>query len=181
MKTLPTTSYIILGILSFGQPLSGYDIRKTAKELSHFYPAPAHSQIYRELRRLDEMELLTSEYIAQEGKPDKQEFEITPQGTAVLQQWMQQSDIDAPVRKHPLLLRLYFGHVSQPKELISMLERYIAQCNKDLAQLAIVEEYTENDPDHPYAALVVEWNAHYVMAERTIAQKMLDRLQRDQS
>lgn len=175
-KKLPTSSYIVMGLLSFGEPLSGYEIRKRAHELSHFYPAPAHSQIYKELRRLEDNELVTAEDVPQDGKPDKQIFELTAAGTAVFQKWVQNTALDPVVQKHPLLLKLYFGHMAQPAQLAEMLTNYIAQCNEALGQLAIVQEFMAEDPEQAYAALVVDWNYHHMEAERTIAHRLLEQI-----
>jgi DNA-binding PadR family transcriptional regulator len=50
---LPTTSYILLGMLS-SQELSGYDMKLLLdKHIHHIYWSPAKSQIYGELRRLE--------------------------------------------------------------------------------------------------------------------------------
>ena len=48
----PTTSYILLGMLS-SQEMSGYDLKQQLdKSLYPCYDSPAKSQIYGELRRL---------------------------------------------------------------------------------------------------------------------------------
>ena len=55
MEVLPATAWAVLGELSFGRELSGYDIKKWADaSLRFFYWSPAISQIYRELRRLED-------------------------------------------------------------------------------------------------------------------------------
>ena len=51
---LPLTAWAVLGMLSFGRELSGYDLKKWAdSSLRFFYWSPASSQIYAELRRLE--------------------------------------------------------------------------------------------------------------------------------
>jgi len=43
---LPTTSYVILGLLTFRE-MSGYDLKQLInKSITHFYWSPAKSQIY---------------------------------------------------------------------------------------------------------------------------------------
>ena len=54
LPELPSTSYAVLGLLSGGRELSGYDLRKwAANSLQFFYWSPSLSHIYTELRRLD--------------------------------------------------------------------------------------------------------------------------------
>ena len=40
----------------------------------------------------------------QDGKPDKQLYTLTEEGTAVFQNWLNQTELTPPVRKHPLLI-----------------------------------------------------------------------------
>jgi DNA-binding PadR family transcriptional regulator len=172
---LPTTSYIVLGLLSLGEELSGYEIRKMGDNLRHFYWNPAQSQIYSELRRLQTNQLATSRDVAQEGKPDKQLFQITERGTAVLQQWLTQTQLPPTVIKHPVLLKLFFGHLATPEAMRQTLQSYIADMQSALAELAIVEEYLSEESDGSYQAMVAEWSSHYYQAELAIAQKLLTR------
>ncbi len=52
-SALPTTSYAVLGLLTFGDELTGYELKQRADNTLRFYwVAPAMSQIYSELARL---------------------------------------------------------------------------------------------------------------------------------
>ena len=63
---LPGSAYAVLGLLSFGAELSGYELRQLAlNSLRFFYWTPAQSQIYRELRRLQHREKLQGAEAAQ--------------------------------------------------------------------------------------------------------------------
>ena len=47
---LPTTSYALLGLLSFGDELTGYELKQRADSTLRFYwVSPAMSQVYTEL------------------------------------------------------------------------------------------------------------------------------------
>jgi len=51
---LPATGYAVLGLLSFGRELTGYELKQWADgSLRFFYWSPAVSQIYSELKRLE--------------------------------------------------------------------------------------------------------------------------------
>ena len=57
---LPTTAYAILGLLSFGEEFTGYELRRRAlASLRYFFWSPAMSQVYTELRRLKGLGLVT--------------------------------------------------------------------------------------------------------------------------
>jgi DNA-binding PadR family transcriptional regulator len=58
---LAATSWALLGMLSYEQELSGYDIRKWIDwSMRFFYGSPAYSQIYSELKKLEKLGLVTS-------------------------------------------------------------------------------------------------------------------------
>ena len=58
---LAATSWALLGMLSYEYELSGYDIRKwIAWSMRFYYGSPAYSQIYSELKKLEQLGLVTS-------------------------------------------------------------------------------------------------------------------------
>ena len=64
-EKLSTTSYAILGLLTF-DAMSGYDVLKLVeKSIGHFW-SPAKSQVYAELRRLARAGLASEEMIQQD-------------------------------------------------------------------------------------------------------------------
>jgi len=120
---LPTTSYILLGMLS-AQERSGYDLKLLLdKQVHHVYWSPAKSQIYGELRRLEQAGLTTMTEVEQTNRPDKRLYRITPAGREALQQWLANPDVEPDVFKSPLLLHLFFGHLLPRQVLIAQLER----------------------------------------------------------
>ena len=55
---LPITSYALLGLLTFGDELTGYELKQRADSTMRFYwTAPAMSQVYTELDRLARSEV----------------------------------------------------------------------------------------------------------------------------
>jgi len=123
MMNLPTTSYILLGMLN-AQERSGYDLKLLLdKQVHHVYWSPAKSQIYGELRRLEQAGLATMTEVEQTNRPDKRLYRITPAGREALQQWLANPDVEPDVFKSPLLLHLFFGHLLPRQVLIAQLER----------------------------------------------------------
>jgi DNA-binding PadR family transcriptional regulator len=175
---LPNTSYAILGILSFGQELSGYEIRKWAQNLRFFYWSPAQSQVYSELQRLEEHGFVVSREVKQEEKPDKRLYQITQQGAAELRRWLEEESAETTVIKHSVALRLFFGHVTTPAILIDMLKKYAEELNAMLGQLGVVQEFMENEPGFAYPALVAEWSHHYYAAELVMVQQLVEQLRK---
>ena len=58
---LAATSWALMGMLSYEYELSGYDIRKWIDwSMRFFYGSPAYSQIYSELKKLEQLGFVTS-------------------------------------------------------------------------------------------------------------------------
>src|SRR5690349_24869238 len=85
--SLPVTSYALLGLLTFGDELTGYELKQRADNTLRFYwVAPAMSQIYSELTRLAAHGLVasaTSQGLARRTTT----YRITPAGEAALRAW----------------------------------------------------------------------------------------------
>jgi DNA-binding PadR family transcriptional regulator len=173
---LSNTSYAVLGLLSFGKEHSGYELRKSAENLRFFYWSPAQSQIYSELRRLARQGLVASSEVIQQGKPDKRLYSITQKGKDEFRHWLQDSTLEPTVVKHSLALRLFFGHMAEPKQLELLLESFIKDTQKHLAELSIVQEPSAKGDTLSYPALIAEWGYSYYRNELEVAQKMLERL-----
>ena len=173
---LSSTSYTVLGLLSYGEELSGYEIRKWAENLRFFYWSPAQSQIYLELRKLSKLGYVSSLEVRQEGKPDKRMYSITQEGKLEFERWINHEPLEPTVIKHSLVLRLFFGHMADEKRLEQLLEHFINETQNQLAEIAVVQEFTEHDERSAYPALVAEWGYRYYQNELGIAQKMLEHL-----
>ena len=130
---LPTTSYVILGLLTFRE-MSGYDLKQLInKSITHFYWSPAKSQIYGELRRLESQGLVTMREVPQTLRPDKRLYHITSQGTEAMQKWLENSGVEPDSYKSALFLKVFFGHMLSPTMIGGLLEERRQQVERDLA------------------------------------------------
>ena len=130
---LPTTSYVILGLLTFRE-MSGYDLKQLINwSITHFYWSPAKSQIYGELRRLESHGLVTMREVPQTLRPDKRLYQITPEGTEAMQQWLRSSGLEPDSYKSALLLKVFFGHMLSYDTTIGLLEDRRKQIAQELA------------------------------------------------
>jgi DNA-binding PadR family transcriptional regulator len=157
-RPLPTTAYAVLGLLSFGRELSGYDLKKWSDaSLRHFFWSPAVSNIYGELKRLEGLGYVSAREVPQDDLRNKRVFRITPVGTAALARWVEDSPADPPVLKDHTLLRIWMGHVTGREQLLAMVT-----AAEDAARTAVDElrhnvEVSRADPSLGYSALVEEW------------------------
>ena len=130
-QDLPVTSYALLGLLTFGDALTGYELKQRADATLRFYwVSPAMSQVYSELGRLTEHGLVTP--AARDA--GRRTRSATP-GREALAAWMRDSSPGFPVLKHPVALRLLLGHVVDPETTLAMLRDHVRALEKERAAL----------------------------------------------
>src|SRR6476659_474984 len=179
-SVLPTTSYAVLGLLTFGDELTGYEIKQRADNTLRFYwVAPAMSQIYSELARLTDHGLV--EPTTSDGERRRTTtYRITAAGRAALETWISESRAGCPVLKHTVLLRLLIGHVGRPERIRDLLEEYVAELGVALSDLHAVRDSLRG-ADEPgeafyYPSVVADWGLDYFAAEARHTRRALDRL-----
>ncbi|MGQ0838102.1 PadR family transcriptional regulator [Actinokineospora sp.] len=160
---MPATAYAVLGLLSFGPEVTGYDLRKWAMNMRFFYWSPAQSQIYGELRRLREHGFVHEHTEPQPGRPDKRLYKITEAGVDAFRDWLDHAEVGPPALKHSVALRLFFGHQADPNRLRETLRDYVTWTKGQLAELTDLRGRLE--PDLPYPAMVAAWGESYFKAE----------------
>jgi DNA-binding PadR family transcriptional regulator len=145
--------YAILGILNV-MPMTGYDLKHQAFDATvrHFWPAD-QSQIYRTLNKLAEDNLVTGTIEAQDERPDRKVYTITPAGQAALDEWLK-SDQAVPTLRDPLLVQLFFGQEQPRADLLRVVAQQLAAHQ---ARLAVYEQIpippAESRPDDRWLAL----------------------------
>ena len=168
------TANAVLGLLSFGQELSGYDLKKWADHsLSLFYWSPAMSQIYAELRRLEDLGLVSSREVPQDDLRNKRLYRITDDGKAALAAWLLDEPVDTPVLKHPVLLRVWLGHLVPPDRLRSVIDEHRTRTEARLEQLSHNLERVAKQESWAYPELIIRWAERYYEAERDNATQLL--------
>lgn len=95
------------------EPMSGYDLAKAFDKSIGFFWRASHQQIYRELGKLREKNLIESREIAQSGKPNRIVHTITDKGREAIYQWSVKPGRRASI-KDDLLVKLYaLGNVDK--------------------------------------------------------------------
>ena len=80
-------SFAILELLH-RKPLSGYELKKRFGGSIVFFWKANHSQIYPELKRMEEAGLVVSSRVTHEWRPTKRVYAITPKGEETLKAWL---------------------------------------------------------------------------------------------
>ncbi|HET8602626.1 MAG TPA: helix-turn-helix transcriptional regulator [Marmoricola sp.] len=178
-QELPVTSYALLGLLTFGDELTGYELKQRADITLRFYwTAPAMSQVYTELARLTEEQLVTP--VSGAGRRSTR-YRITPRGRRRLRTWMEATPAGFPVLKHPVALRLLIGHVLEPEGVARLLREYLDDLDRQRKDLTEVRESLRGR-DTPgevfrYPSLVADWGLAYYDAEEQITRDILARIE----
>jgi DNA-binding PadR family transcriptional regulator len=158
-RGLPPSSYVVLGLLSFAQPLTGYELRQWALgSTRYFWTAPAMSQIYRELERLVADGLVLVEE-APEGDRARRLHRISTAGEAELRRWVNETPFEPPTIRHPTALRLFLGHLADPPRLRELLEEHRRWAEQVLAEVDRVEAglAASGDERWRFPLLVAGW------------------------
>lgn len=179
-QDLPTTSYALLGLLTLGDDLTGYELKQRADRTLRFYwVSPAMSQVYTELGRLSDRGLVE----AREAGPNKQSrrYRITAEGRRVLDAWLRSAPAEFPTLKHPVALRLLMGYLVDPGTTTRLLQDYLTALADRRAELQQVRDSLRQADGvgerYQYPSLVADWGLEYFDSERLIAEKLLARLE----
>lgn len=178
MARVNPTEFAILGLLAEA-PGSGYDIKREVEQrLSHFW-SESYGHIYPMLHRLHEQGLVAKTVQREQGRPDRNVYEITDDGRRALEDWFAESP--SPLRpRNELLLRLFLGRYARPEHLIRDVRAFREGLQAGLDQLRGIAERIEDEaashPDRVYWDLVVDYGLVVFEALVDWSRKTEDRL-----
>ena len=134
-----TLKYAILGLIN-RKPLTGYDITKEFNSgLVDFWYAK-HSQIYPELKKLTDEDLISYEIIIQGEKLEKKLYTISEKGKKCLQKWLIKEDPLEPTPKDIFRLKAYF---CDEMDNNTLLRQFQSALNKHSERLDYLENCME--------------------------------------
>lgn len=179
---LTATSWALLGMLSYQLELSGYDMRKSSGwGMRFFYGVPAHSQIYAELKKLEQLGLVTSRVEASGGTRNRRLYKITPAGLDAVGHWAVEAPVDPPALRHGLLMRVLFGHLTNVDKLRDALQEHVAYADDMRREAAKFAKWSAVEPAWAYSRLALQWAEGYYANESALAQQMLKDLDATQA
>lgn len=170
---LATTSYALLGMLSYEHELSGYDMRKWIDwGMRFYYASPAYSQIYTELKKLEQLGLVRSR-VENSSTRNRRLYKITEDGLDAVTRWANEAPLDPPVLKHSPLLRVTLGHLTTPARLKEILQDHLAWTDEMHRNAAKDARWAGVDPAWAYHRVALQWAERYYANERELALKMI--------
>jgi DNA-binding PadR family transcriptional regulator len=142
----PLTSFALLGLLA-RRPMSGYDLAAyAAGSIARFWPI-AKSQVYGELARLEELGYVKGATVAQERRPDKRTFALTPAGEKALDDWLDEPGPRRERRRVPLLVKVFFADRMRPERLAGLLGEARDGAEQERRALADIAERLAGRPE----------------------------------
>src|SRR4051812_27184561 len=151
---LSDTEHAVLGLLTHGER-SGYELDKLAQRSIGYFWRPAKSKIYAILPRLVERGLAVATSVAQDRRPDKQLYRITPAGEQALRRWLDSPEPISGVARDGLLLKLFFGNYGDAASLRGQVAERKRAAEQKLAELEEIERTIDTDGDFfPYLTLL---------------------------
>jgi DNA-binding PadR family transcriptional regulator len=171
-RTLTTTEAAVLALLALSGERSGYDLLKQTSRAIGYVWAPAKSQLYAVLSRLESDGLASRRAVVQSSRPDKQLYRITDGGRAAVDAWLETPEPGAIERFY---LRLFVGGLTSPEVLVTHVEQFRRETVEQLEELRAVEATnlrTGNDRFHYFllrlgidrAELAIAW-ADWVLVD----------------
>jgi PadR family transcriptional regulator, regulatory protein AphA len=109
MANVTRTEVAVLGLLAWTGESSGYELHKRAARSVGFIWAPARSQLYAVLKRLDADGLVQGRRVAQSDRPDKRLFSLTGRGREALAGWLGRVEPIEPEDRDGVLLKVFFA------------------------------------------------------------------------
>ncbi len=174
-----TLRYIILGLLG-ARAMSGYDIKRAFdRSLATYWNAGA-SQIYTTLKSLAASDLVSSEIVPQEGRPDRRVYRLTEAGRAALDAWLGEL---APARftKDEFLTKLFFCGLTSDAMALRHLEDHRAALLEQLADMDwALREYGARPARRPrlleFQMLVRDYKQESLQSDLEVTERAIARL-----
>jgi DNA-binding PadR family transcriptional regulator len=156
---LPTSSYVILGLIAIRGPLTPYELKKRVDEsIGYFWDFP-RAQLYVDPERLVRRGLLREEREA-EGRR-RRTYHLTDQGREVLADWMRDST-PVPVELRDLgLLKLYFGSLTDEQTLRTMAKKQAAMHRQRLRDYEAIVRNISGLPDTAFSLATLQMGLRY--------------------
>ena len=104
---LTPTARVILGMLKLGAR-TGYEIKQAIEVSTRFFWGASYGQIYPELKRLAEAGLVSGSD-APRGGVKRTEYELTPEGERVLEEWLTADDFGALIVQRVQVVAEFLG------------------------------------------------------------------------
>jgi DNA-binding PadR family transcriptional regulator len=180
---LPTTAYLVLGVLAASdEQLTAGEIKLRAEfSVGYFYWSPSVSHVRRELDRLLARQMV-KETGAHAGKRAITLYEVTATGLEALRRWTQHLPVnDSVVIKHPVILRTWLSRGEDPERVVEALDRHLDATRARLDEALWSRQRSRevgfaDDPDHRVSVAVLDYAIRGLYAELSSIEQLRDEI-----
>jgi PadR family transcriptional regulator AphA len=130
--------HVILTLINH-TPSTGYEINKMFDQKIGYFWHASHQQVYPELAKLKQSNLLECEHIHQQDKPDRKLYSITVRGQEELKKWLHQP-LPKKKYKDALLVRLLTTDLVPPDVLCQQISEDAQNTQKSLDEFMGIQE-----------------------------------------
>lgn len=145
MAEATRTELAVLGLLAWAGESSGYELNRRAERSVGFIWAPARSQLYAVLKRLDAAGLVEGRRVAQADRPAKRLFSLSDAGRETLAAWLGRVEPIEPEDRDGVLLKLFFAAHGDPEATRAQLLDWRARVEERLATYRGIESSFEGE------------------------------------
>jgi PadR family transcriptional regulator AphA len=166
LPELSTSSLATLGLVAI-RATSGYELVAFAdRSIAYFWSIP-RSQLYRELGRLEGLGLIAGTHVPQTSAPDKRVYEITEEGRAVLETWLESPALPTAPSKNGLLLKVFMARHARSEAIEGVLRNHREAVELKLTDLRAIVDQLADRPQAMFGRLTARWGV--LQAEANLA------------
>ncbi len=148
---LTPTGRVILGMIASGKR-TGYDVKQLVDRSTRHFWAASYGQIYPELKRLEDQELVRGRPEPTGGRA-RMVYELTDAGRAALLGWLGSTDEPLYEVRDEGMLKLFFSDLVAPEQRIENIRAMRERQQRKLAQLRAIEPHAAQGPPGPQLTL----------------------------
>lgn len=180
---LPTTAYLVLGILATNdEQLTAGEVKTRAEfSVGHFYWSPSVSHVRRELLRLVDRDMVTDEEV-RAGKRTTTLYQATESGLTALRRWVDALPVtDQVIIKHSVILKTWLARDSEPERVIETLDHHLVATRRRLDEALWSRQRTRelgisDDPKLRSSLAVLNYSIRALYGELSNIQQLRDEL-----
>jgi PadR family transcriptional regulator AphA len=160
---LTPTGRVILGMIAAGKQ-TGYDMKQLVDKATRYFWAASYGQIYPELRRLEELGLVTGNDEPRGGRA-RTVYQLTDAGEAALERWLA-PDVEPMFEvRDEGMLRLFFSDLGTAEQRIENLRAMRRLHERTLEQLHALEAIEGDMRPGPALTLELGLGLHQWMVD----------------
>ena len=131
------------------QPASGLELAKRFGRSIGFFWSATHQQIYRVLGRMETDGWVRVETVAQQGRPDKKVYDVTPLGQTALADWLAEPTPDTPLRSD-LAVKLRGASFGDREAVLGAVRDRLADHHTRLDHYRLLMKRDYPEPTEPW-------------------------------